>query len=198
MGIADRLRADALRHVQAGTIDGRPLWWQVRRVVSADLVEAGYPFIVAVRAMQAADKAAVGLDGGLTNEEVIEAALSPKRGDTLREQARYREALACAGAVAFVDLDPGVTPDGSTRWEPVTLIRRESDARKVQHPLLISQLPVDAPVLELLSEAVLAHSGEVRAADALATFRRALAGEARPGGTTLRDPPVSPAPVDPV
>jgi hypothetical protein len=141
------VRAGRYAEVDLGSVQAR-----VRRVTSRDLLAHGYPLLLAARVAAASEGEAQ----------------SAASGKAMGRIAEYREALACSGVAELRAL----AEDGWTEWEPWTLVADAAAEDLDAHRIWLGSLPVDLGRPEdLLSEAVLAHSGEGKAAEAMASFR---------------------------
>lgn len=146
--------------VPLGTLEAR-----VRRVTSRDLLDHGYPLILAARVA----RAQTGEDEQLTAS-----------GKAMGRLLDYREALAVAGLVALRE------PEGE--WETWTATGKSTEEDHKARVIWLGSLPYDlGNPTDILSEGVLRHSGEGKAAEALATFRGAGSVPDRQAGSEVRE-----------
>ncbi len=120
MNLASRLQQSAQADIQAAG-----LWWRVRKITSADMVEAGRPMFVAAHVDFR--------DAETVARVVAENMASPAKAV---EGMRFLEAVAVAGLVACSE-------DGAT-WEALRLVLDPRQEEPGASRLHVSSLPPGA------------------------------------------------------
>lgn len=181
MGLADKLRADALHVVTAGGYD-----WQIRRVAAADLAAAKH-----VSLMVLSREALLPAATPTTPEQALDHLQRQARRLAPADVAKLRAAdaaIVVAAVTAFRDT-------GAEAWIPC-LLCVEDDAQGTtpdgRERLALRDLPPGVEVL-LAAEATTWAVGGAAAVEALRAFRDVDAGDApdaAPAGEGVQHPPL--------